>query len=253
MNRGFYRDLLRQHGAGALFFHVAYRAANRVLDLRVWNTLVITMDTIDARILAESRNVGVRMLEARAMDRYADDPEYDLTRRTLEEAVARGDRCAAIFDGETLASYGWYATQPIRLLEIPGAPLLHFDPAYAYMYNGFTHRAYRGRRLHALGMAAALRGVHAGRSRRARELRRCDELLVAQVVPPHGLSELRPRGHLRAGHTPALRRDAGLQALRLPHRARRRLSCGAGAGEDPTRNRGPKQYAPAQTLLTPGG
>lgn len=96
------------------------------------------------------------MLEASAMERYADDPEYDLTRRTLDEAIVRGDRCAAIFDGQTLASYGWYATQPIRLLEIPGAPLLHFDPAYAYMYNGFTHPAYRGRRLHALGMAAAL-------------------------------------------------------------------------------------------------
>jgi hypothetical protein len=156
MNRRFYRDLLKQHGVGALLFHVAYRAANRVLHLRVWNTLVITMDTIDPEILGESRKAGVRMLEASAMRPYADNPEYGLTQQALDEAIARGDRCAAIFDGNVLAAYGWYATQPIRLLEIPGAPLLHFDPAYAYMYNGFTHPTYRGKRLHALGMAAAL-------------------------------------------------------------------------------------------------
>src|SRR4030095_1828563 len=54
------------------------------------------------------------------------------------------------------AAYGWYATQPMRLLEIPGAPLLHFDPTYAYMYNGFTHPDHRGKRRHAIGMAAAL-------------------------------------------------------------------------------------------------
>ena len=99
MNTAFYRDLLRQHGAGALVFHLAYRAANRVLDLRVWNSLVITMDTIDSRILAESRNAGVRMLEASAMERYADDPEYDLTRRTLtldSDFDAFGDRRQAV-------------------------------------------------------------------------------------------------------------------------------------------------------------
>ena len=60
MNTAFYRDLLRQHGAGALVFHLAYRAANRVLDLRVWNSLVITMDTIDSRILAESIDLSRR-------------------------------------------------------------------------------------------------------------------------------------------------------------------------------------------------
>ena len=156
MNRRFYRDLLRQHGVGAVFFHLAYRAANRVLQLRVWNTLVITVDTIDPGILAESRKAGVRMLEASAMRPYAENAEYGLTRPTLDGAITRGDRCAAIFDGDVLSAYGWYATQPIRLLEIPGAPLLRFDPAYAYMYNGFTHPAYRGKRLHALGMAAAL-------------------------------------------------------------------------------------------------
>jgi hypothetical protein len=156
MNRRFYSDLRRQHGVLAVCYHLAYRAANRVLDLRVWNTLVITLDTIDPGILAESRNANVRMLAAAAMRPYADDPEYALTQQTLDGAITRGDRCAAIFDGDRLAAYGWYATQPIRLLELPGAPLLHFDPAYAYMYNGFTHPDYRGKRLHAIGMAAAL-------------------------------------------------------------------------------------------------
>jgi hypothetical protein len=34
----------------------------------------------------------------------------------------------------------------------------HFDPDYVYMFKGFTLPAYRGQRLHAIGMARALEG-----------------------------------------------------------------------------------------------
>ena len=35
--------------------------------------------------------------------------------------------------------------------------MLHFDHAYTYMYKGYTVPAYRGKRLHAVGMCRALR------------------------------------------------------------------------------------------------
>lgn len=52
-----------------------------------------------------------------------------------------------------LTSYGWYSTRPTEAG--PGL-VLHFDPAYAYMYKGFTLPRFRGHRLHAIGMASAL-------------------------------------------------------------------------------------------------
>src|SRR5262249_45750780 len=87
---------------------------------------------------------------------YMGDPENLLTDRFIDEAAARGDRCYALFDGDTVANYGWYSTRPARLTEIRGAPVLHFDPSYAYMYNTFTRPESRGRRLTAVGIAAAL-------------------------------------------------------------------------------------------------
>jgi L-amino acid N-acyltransferase YncA len=41
-------------------------------------------------------------------------------------------------------------------MEVEGSPVLHFDPSYVYMYHAFTRPSCRGRRLHAIGMAAAL-------------------------------------------------------------------------------------------------
>lgn len=165
MDTRFYRDVVKQHGVRAMGYHVAYRVVNKALGVTVWHALVITLETIDASVLAESKHTAVRMLDASSMRPLARNPEYGLDDHMLNAAIARGDRCAAIFDSDVLASYGWYATQPIGLTEIRGAPVLHFDPAYAYMYNGFTHPSYRGRRLHAIGMAAALEvHVKEGRS-----------------------------------------------------------------------------------------
>jgi hypothetical protein len=66
-----------------------------------------------------------------------------------------------LFDGDALASYGWYSEKPSP---IDDHFVLHFDPAYTYMYKGYTLPAYRGRRLHAVGMCRALRAF-AGESK----------------------------------------------------------------------------------------
>jgi hypothetical protein len=79
---------------------------------------------------------------------------HDLDAAFLEAAAQRGDRCHAMFDGEALAAYGWYTDRPTPIDE---HFLLHFDPSYTYMFKGYTVPAYRGKRLHAVGMARALR------------------------------------------------------------------------------------------------
>ncbi len=159
MDVQFYRNSINQHGVGATLYHAAYRAANQVTQVTVWNAMALIPGMVDAKFVADPRRSGGTMVDAESMRPYADDPGNVLTHRFLDEAAANGDRCYALFDGDVLASYGWYATRPTRLREVAGTPVLHFDPAYAYMYHGFTHPSYRGQRLHAIGMAAALEAL----------------------------------------------------------------------------------------------
>lgn len=84
---------------------------------------------------------------------------HELSAAFLRRAELRGDRCYAMFDGDALASYGWYSDLPCEI-EIEHL-VLHFDPSYTYMYKGYTVPAYRGARLHAVGMCQALRAFTA--------------------------------------------------------------------------------------------
>jgi hypothetical protein len=156
MDIRFYRDAIHQHGALATLYHAAFRAVNRVTEVAVLNALVVTPDGIDTSSLPDPGRWSVRVLEAAAMRAHAGDPENALTPDFIREAGEKGDRCSALFDGDTLMSYGWYSTRPTRLMELAGSPVLHFDPSYVYMYHAYTRPSYRGRRLHAIGTAAAL-------------------------------------------------------------------------------------------------
>jgi hypothetical protein len=156
MNLHFYRDSVNDHGVSATLYHAVYRAANQVTRLAVWNGLVLTPDRVDSRFGTDPKRAHARMLDAAAMREYAKDEVNCLSERFLDEAVAKGDRCFAFFDGDVLTSYGWYSKKPTRLTEVSDSLVLSFDPKYVYMYNGFTLPKHRGQRLHALGMAAAL-------------------------------------------------------------------------------------------------
>jgi hypothetical protein len=156
MDVQFYRDSIHQHGALATLYHAAFRAVNQVTEVAVLDALRITPDMVDESFLADPRCREALLLDAAAMRPYAADPANGLTSDFVDEAARKGDRCAAVFDGDALASYGWYSTRPTRLIEAAGSPVLHFHPSYVYMYHAFTRPSCRGRRLHAVGMAAAL-------------------------------------------------------------------------------------------------
>ena len=88
-----------------------------------------------------------RVLDVRVLQIIAVTPEF------VRAAFDRGDRCYVITDGRRIASYGWYSC---RSTPIFGGLMFCFDPAYTYMYKGYTHPDYRGLRLHAIGMSRAL-------------------------------------------------------------------------------------------------
>ena len=153
MNPDHYVDALKRYGLGRTLYDAAYRAARKVTDVAVWNGVVVTMDTLDGNFLSEPKRGLGRFCDAAELKLYASDPIYDLDDAFIDHATALGDRCYAFIENGALLSYGWYARHPT------GAGrgiVLHFDPAYVYMYKGFTHPRFRGQRLHAIGMASAL-------------------------------------------------------------------------------------------------
>jgi hypothetical protein len=86
--------------------------------------------------------------------RYSRDPEAKFSEKFLNAALARGDRCFAIRDGEVLAAYAWYSTR-ITPIDVPQLGV-SFSKDYVYMYKAFTCPDYRGRRLHAMVKSQAL-------------------------------------------------------------------------------------------------
>jgi len=156
MNLRYYRDSVQRHGLGATIHHAVYRAANHLVEVAVWDAIAITRATLDESFLRREGGIRGRMIEAAAMRPYVADPENQLTDAFIDEATARGDRCYVLFDGDDIVNYGWYSTRPMRLTEVRGAPVLHYDPSYAYMYHTFTRPEHRGRRLNNLCIAAAL-------------------------------------------------------------------------------------------------
>ena len=129
-------------------------AAQRVLDVRVLQIIAVTPPHLRRDYLALDPRFSASFAgRAWLLDRVAADPELEMTPEFVRAAFDRGDRCYVITDGRRIASYGWYSC---RSTPIFGGLMFCFDPAYTYMYKGYTHPDYRGLRLHAIGMSRAL-------------------------------------------------------------------------------------------------
>jgi ribosomal protein S18 acetylase RimI-like enzyme len=114
----------------------------------------VYIDTPDPAFLALDPKYQAGFLDTATVWRYAGDPENDLSEAFLRRVLAAHDECFAIRDGDRLAAYGWYSRA--GRFHLSDTQRLHFDPRWAYMYSGFTNPAYRGQRLHAIGMTMAL-------------------------------------------------------------------------------------------------
>lgn len=150
--RALYQDW-RRHGTRSALHGLALRAVKRLLPYRALNGVQISVDQLTCReYLTDPLPYEARFLNDDELMRFA-RREPTLGEEFTRDALARGDRCFGILDGDRLAAYGWYSSRPTAAC----ADLyLHFDPAYVYMYKGFTHPDYRGQRLHGIGMARAL-------------------------------------------------------------------------------------------------
>lgn len=150
---GTVRENLRKHGARAALHDLGYRALNRIMDLQVLRGMCVRMQDVKDPGLFDARGLDARFVGESELASFAGEGRYEFSAEFLREARERGDRCYALFDGDALAAYGWYSGLPTP---VDGHFVLHFDPEWTYMYKGYTVPAYRGKRLHAVGMCRAL-------------------------------------------------------------------------------------------------
>jgi hypothetical protein len=111
------------------------------------------IDTPDPAFLTLEAGLEAGFLDAATLDRYVSRPEYGLSERFVARELAAGHECFAICAGDALATYGWYSTTATHFTDDLS---VHFGRQWVYMHSGFTHPAYRGRRLHAFGMTIVL-------------------------------------------------------------------------------------------------
>jgi hypothetical protein len=153
---GYIKDRASKYGVGATLHDLQCRLVNQLVRFHILRGMTVRVLDIRDRSLFEAAGFEGRFVGERELWKYAQDRAHEITPEFLRAALARGDRCYALFDGETLAAYGWYSDLRTPLDE---HFLLHFDRGWTYMYKGYTMAAYRGKRLHAVGMCGALRAV----------------------------------------------------------------------------------------------
>jgi hypothetical protein len=153
MNYALVRDTFANFGAVACMHDLAKRAVSKAVPFRVLRTMKLTREGVDARYLEMPPGFRGHFATADELARWQVEARHQLEPEFLQQARARQDRCFAITYGQTLASYGWYSQ---RATTISRDLVLHFDPAWVYMFKGYTLPEFRGMRLHAIGMAHAL-------------------------------------------------------------------------------------------------
>ena len=142
---------------------IADRIGGKLLKLKVVH--VVWLDVNDVSVSAASYpDFTFRFLSAEEIARFAEDPAYDLEPEMADRAADGRNFCFAALDGDRLAAYGWYARDWIEPEHCDGFGL-RMPPEVVYMYKGFTHPDYRGKRLHGAVMGLALRDFAADRVR----------------------------------------------------------------------------------------
>jgi len=144
-------DYARRLGWRRALFRGAYVATNQVARLSIFDCFRLRPGDINTELAKTAGGYECRFLAPDEASRFSCQLGSEVA-RSLHEALARGDKAYVILDGEHVASIGLYAEAPTPILS---DLTVHFDPPSRYMYAGYTQAAYRGQRLHALGILRA--------------------------------------------------------------------------------------------------
>ena len=155
MNIPRHREFIQRYGVGLWCFDCLYFAAERAIGFKALRGMTLVPENADPKYLAQHARFSCRRNSAEDFAALQGAMNLE-SEQFYQDAADRGDWCYYLCDDETIASYGWYST-----LEVPVVDncSISFSSDFVYMYNGFTVPGYRGQQLHAYGMAHALEGA----------------------------------------------------------------------------------------------
>src|SRR5579883_199934 len=142
----------RNHGVRSAAYDVAIRTVNHCIYYRGMH--YFAAETVDPRSFKLPQGFRFLRLSDQALISFSKDPKYELQPAFLQYVLQKGDECYGIFDGDTLANYGWYSQRP-TLIDTEDL-FVNVGPRFVYMYKGFTLDRYRGLRLHAISKTRSL-------------------------------------------------------------------------------------------------
>jgi len=154
----FRRDM-ENFGFSKSIYNFTIKAINRFIFFKPLNCVYI--DNADPRYMGDEK-YQYGFLDSDTLMNLAKNKDNGLPLDFVREALEKGDECYGIMDGKSLTSFGWYSNKPTFVTFGPAenekeSLWLQFAADYIYMYNGYTHKNYRGQRLHAIGMTRALK------------------------------------------------------------------------------------------------
>jgi hypothetical protein len=147
------RDYVRRFGWRRSFIRGTYVATNQLVSLSVFDCLRLGREDINDTLTAIPPGYECRFLKPDEVNRFQGQLE-GIAAKNLRRAVASSDDIYVVLDGERIANIGFYAAGPTPVKD---DLVIHFVPPARYMYGGYTSDAYRGGRLHALGILNAAR------------------------------------------------------------------------------------------------
>ncbi len=162
-------------GAAPAARYFAWRVADRLVGYMPYRGLVLPRPHPQGLDASTTTELPCREVALDELAAYTSDLSYDLSERFLSEASAAGNRCFGAFAGGKLVSYAFHASAPTN---VDSDFRFHFPEGWVYHFKAFTLPEWRGRKLHASLVRAALASVGT-----ARGFRGLATLVVATNYP----------------------------------------------------------------------
>lgn len=124
----------------------------RLIDFNVVKAMTLTLQNVEPKFIEPHPQYSGRFIQGEALLEVI-DPKTGNNDTFVKEQIEFNSFCYALYDGASIVSYSWYLDKPHTFNRIYR---YHFDQRYLHMFNAYAHPDYRGRRLNAYCIGAAL-------------------------------------------------------------------------------------------------
>lgn len=143
----------RRFGAAPAARYFAWRVADRLVGYMPYRGLALPAPDAQTLDAIPASELPCREIRPEELKVYVSDSTYDLSERFLFEAGAAGSRCFGAFADGRPVSYAFHASVPTN---VDSGFRFRFPEGWVYHFKAFTLPQWRGRRLHASLVRAAL-------------------------------------------------------------------------------------------------